>query len=481
MSDETRVTIGERIRQPSIGALIALGAILFGVLAGLLRLDDNSLFTHLATGRLIFDNGGIPHHDPYSWSAHGAPWVVQSWLPSILYAGVEKAGGALALRAFFGLQVIALSLIACRLARRAPGVLPRVAIVGLVLLVGKAGWSERPLLIGLLCLGAALLAVDGQLRPAWLVPIGWVWTNSHGSFPLGVGMLLVMAIGSRLDGERRPAELTPLAYLTAGVLLGAVSPLGPKLLLFPVELLGNMSVLRHVIEWHAPGFEDLWQRVFLVQLVLAWLGLVRRPSWRAGLVTVVASALALTALRNVVVASLVLTPLLAAAWGELGELRVAARSRLNLIAAALLVAVIVLVTSARLSGADYEVARYPFQAVSWLRAQGIDSSDARMVHEDFTGNFLELIEGERASVFYDDRYDMYPKTVSDDYYSMVSSTPGSLELLDHYKADVVLWRRTETFTRQLEHGPLWRVVYVDDSYVIACRRSAPGEACRAGL
>ena len=55
-----------------------------GSCIGLRPLDDNSFFTHLATGRLIF-HSGIPHADPYLFTAHEPPWVVQSWLASVVY------------------------------------------------------------------------------------------------------------------------------------------------------------------------------------------------------------------------------------------------------------------------------------------------------------------------------------------------------------------------------------------------------------
>ena len=37
--------------------------------------------------------------------------------------------------------------------------------------------------------------MEGRLDPRWLLPIGWVWVNSHGSFPLGVVLLVVAAVG----------------------------------------------------------------------------------------------------------------------------------------------------------------------------------------------------------------------------------------------------------------------------------------------
>src|SRR5947199_6884434 len=80
-----------------MAGLFALVFALGGWRAGLSRLSDNSFMVHLRTGRLILDHG-IPHHDPYSFTAAGTKWVAQSWLAELLYGAVNRAGGAFGLR-----------------------------------------------------------------------------------------------------------------------------------------------------------------------------------------------------------------------------------------------------------------------------------------------------------------------------------------------------------------------------------------------
>jgi hypothetical protein len=446
---------------------------------GFRSLDDNSLLTHLATGRLIVDDGSVPTADPYSWSAAGEPWVVQSWLASTLYGTAERLAGTTAVRLVIGLQIVGLALLVWRLSRPAVSLLPRLGVAALALAVGSVGWSERPLLIGLLCFGAALLAAERGLNPRWLVPIGWVWVNSHGSFPLGLLVLGALAVGSRLDGERRPHELSVLFWLAVGMLLGAVNPLGPVLLAFPVKLLANSDALRSVTEWRAPGFRDLWDRVFLVQMALGWLALVRRPSWRSGLAVVVASALALIALRNIMIASLVLVPVLARGFGDLGTLRTDVRPRLGLAAAGAVAALAVLVGVTLLGRADVRYDPYPVRALAWMRGHGdFELDDARLVSEDIVGNFLTAVDGPRARVFYDDRFDMYPDDVTDDYLELFDGSSEATSVLERRDADLVLWRRTRPLPQVLAGSPNWQTVYVDDSWALLCRRAAPGESCR---
>src|SRR3546814_11260337 len=90
------------------------------------------------------------------------------------------------------------------------------------------------------------------------------------------------------------------------MLLGGLNPVGPKLLFFPIDLLQRQEVLSEVIEWQAPRFTSVGQRVFLVLLVIAGAALVRRPRWRTFLQAAAFTLAALTATRNLPLASLVL-------------------------------------------------------------------------------------------------------------------------------------------------------------------------------
>ena len=79
----------QRITQPTLGGALGVLFVGAGAAIGLRSLADNSFLTHLATGRLILDSGSVPSHDPYTFTAAGEPWTVQSWLASLLYAVAE--------------------------------------------------------------------------------------------------------------------------------------------------------------------------------------------------------------------------------------------------------------------------------------------------------------------------------------------------------------------------------------------------------
>ena len=65
-------------------------------------LGDNSFLWHLRTGELILDHG-IPHRDPYSFTAAGTHWIAQSWLAELMYGALDRSIGAIGIRIAVGL------------------------------------------------------------------------------------------------------------------------------------------------------------------------------------------------------------------------------------------------------------------------------------------------------------------------------------------------------------------------------------------
>jgi hypothetical protein len=458
-------------RAPNLGALVGFVLALAGFMLGSRGLSDNSFLTHLATGRLILDTGSVPSVDPYTFTALGEPWVVQSWLVSVVFAAAEQVAGPVGIRAVVGVLTAALVALAWMLSRACEGVFGRVLVVAAVLGVGAQTWFERPLMVGLVLLAASLLIVERGWSPWWLVPAGWVWANSHGTFPLGIALLVLLAVGARLDRGSWGPEMRYPAFLVAGVLLGVAGPLGPQLLVFPLELLAGSEVLDAVVEWRAPEFESPSQRLFLVQVAAAVALLVRRPSWRAGLPMLVFVTAALLSLRNVAVASIVLVPGMAAAMPPLGKLKSSTVPRSSSLVGAALVAMAVLLGSVRLSQPDYDLdASYPTGALIWAEAVGAGPPRLRTAAPEAVGNLVNLLYGSRGVTFYDDRFDMFPHSVSSAFLELRRAGPGWRQSLDDHGIEAVIWRRQDPLAQVLFSDQEWRPAFVDDGWVVLRHR-----------
>jgi hypothetical protein len=458
-------------RAPSLNAVVGAVVGFVALLVGLGPLNDNSFFTHLATGRLMWDTHHIPHTDPYSFTAAGKPWVVQSWLASFLYGGADNWWGPAGLLVLIAITAAIVGLLVWTLTRPSGSLLARLLIVFPVLVVGvDAGWVERPLLFGLVSLGVVLLAAEGRVDPRWLVPTMWFWVNVHGSFPLGLVALGLFALGTQLDGRSPSVELRALQWAGIGTLLGGINALGPRLLVFPIELLRRQNVLSNVLEWQAPQFTRIGQRLFLVEVVAAIILVARRPSWRTALPLAVFTAAALLGARNVVVASIVIVPGLAACAAGLGSISGEDRRPIFRPALAAIVVVGLLSTVVAASGSVYNLNGYPVAAVTWAERNNVLDAGARIVSRDFVGNYLEVRYGTRVKVFLDDRYDMFPATVVDDFAELSDGHAGWDRVLDRYQPTAVIWPSNEALAQLLAASPLWKVLYTDQEFLIAAPR-----------
>lgn len=433
-------------------------------------MGDNSALTHLATGRLILEDWAIPRHDPYSFTATEAPWTVYSWLASTGMALVERAGGGDGIQLARAAITCALAGLVWVLTRPAGALGGRIITTAAVLVVGTGAWTERPLLLALLLLAFVVLLAERDRGPSWPVAVAmWVWVNVHGSFPLALVYLGARLVGRRLDrsplGQLRPL----LGAAVVGTLAGAVNPLGPRLLVFPFELLGRSELLARVLEWRSPNFSQPPNLVLLGALLLALLLCTRRAMFEDAFVAVVFGAAACLAVRNAPFAMIVLTPVLARGLRGMGTVSGGARSRLTGVGAIALSGFAILLVASSLQGPAYDLEKYPVAEVAWMESQGL--MDGRVATQDFVGNFLIARRGRNANVFFDDRFDMYPRAVILDYVALLDGTEGWQRRLDRYRIDAVLWERSEPLAGLLRLDPGWRVVRRDAEWVVAVRAS----------
>ena len=457
-----------------VGALF----VLWGANIGAARLSDNSFFTHVATGRLILDSG-IPTEDPYSFTAAGEPWVVQSWLASLVYGVVDEVAGGLGLRLVSLVLAAVLAALIWRLTAPAATLLPRAGIAALALATGTTFWSPRPLLAGLVLLAATLVVVGEGRDPRWLVPVFVVWVNVHGSWPLGLVAVACIAIGTHLDGGQARPALRALAWASGSALVAAVvNPIGPKMLVFPLGLLERSEVLQSIVEWQSPSFDELWARVFLLQVVVAVLALARRGSFRAAVPLVVFVAAALLGLRNIPVASIVLLPGMALGLAGMGSLEGRRREPVGAVLVGFVVVAGLVVVGGSLTEEHYDLRAYPTDSLAWAQEVGLAASpDANLLTEEWVGNLLELEVGTDARVFLDDRVDMYPVPVIEDFLAVHGGGPRALGVLERWEVDAVLWPASSSLTALLEATGDWVVVHRevhDDgaSWVVLCREGA---------
>jgi hypothetical protein len=469
---------GRASRYPGLATLFTVAFAVGGWRAGLGRLTDNSFFWHLRTGHWILGHG-FPHGDLYSFTAAGHPWVVQSWLAEVLYAGADTVWPGQGVRLVVAVTAAAIATGTFRLALALTADRVRAAALGAVALAASFTlWSERPLLLGVLAFVALLWIVEvpgsrlGR-HPLVAVPVVlWGWGQVHGTFALGVGYLVLHLLGSAWDG-RRPVpgsrERALLLATVVGTAAIAVNPYGFSLLWFPVHLLGRGEVLKGVIEWRSPDFRQPHGIAFALFLAAFVWAVARgrvRPSRRDLLVAVPFLLLALWARRNIAVSPLVMLPIAARAV-RVPEATPDTHARFHRIVVGALAVLALLWAVTSLSEPAYDLRGYPVAALQHMEADGL--LGRRLVTDDVWAGLVIKDLWPRQAVFVDDRFDMYPVPLMRDFIALDGGRSDSLAILDRHDVDVVLWPVTSPLVAQLAASSAWRLDYQDDDAAVYVR------------
>ncbi len=456
---------------------LAFALVGFVVAAGVMT--DNSLLTHLATGRLILDDGSVPSVDPYSRFGSGQAWTVQSWLVSVIYAALDRVGGPGAIRVFHGATGALIGLGLWALSAPARRVAMRVGLTAGPLVVGVGLWSPRPLLVGLVALIGLLLVIQED-RPGWLlVPLLWVWGNSHGSFPLAVGLVTLVLLGQWVEDRTLPLDrLRLLGWAMVGTTVAAVGPIGLDLLLFPLRVLGRRDAMIGVVEWEAPSYGSIGELAWLAVGLLPLLAARRGAGWSRLIPAIAMSLTAAVALRNIAPASIVVAAMVAPALAVSGRVdpstpRSAARFARIIGITAGTALVVAVATVAASPGLDLQ--RYPVTEVDLLDGAGLLTDDAIVVaHREAVGNYLTFRLGERSSVFVDDRFDFHDVELLADHRDLLAGR-NVRAILDDRAVDVVLWEVDQPLADWLTEAADW-TVRTGDEWLIACRVGSTAEA-----
>jgi len=446
---------------------LALFAIAATVKFGIRPVSDPDAWWHLKTGAYLLSHWRFNGPDP--WVPFSSrPFVLTQWLPEV----VAQKGYEL-----FGLPAVAwlrcaamLALISTLVwaARQTADAVPAI-IAALAGLIGAGGsLSERPQLVSFVLLAITVGAwwkTAGDLRPRWwLAPMTFLWACCHGLW--GVGVLIGLAVVAGLALDRRLDRRTAVRLLAVpalSVVAAGLTPVGPRLLLTPLEVSSNAA--QFVQEWQPTDARNLFAAITLAMIALAllpWIrGISARPWWQIALAGT-AVVFTLATMRTVPVGSIIAAPLLASSLQEQRGQPPAARTRrgtsawVGLVAAAAIVAV-------PIAGA---LAQRPSGWPEGLRPKLAAIPAKTVVLNDFTaGGWLLWAEPHLTPVI-DLRSEIYSTDYIRDYLRTEQVRPGWQKLLDRTKPKYALLRADAPLTVALREQMKWTTVGQDASYVL---------------
>jgi hypothetical protein len=455
---------------------------------------------HMATGRLIIQEGAIPAVDTFSYTQAGTPFYNQGWLAQVLLYGLYNLGGVhLILVVQSAVITLAYGLLLWLCIRRSGAVRLSVAVLLLTLPLVFDNWNVRPqsyafpLFMGFLFILTSWRTGHSQGRHGllWLLPLLMaLWVNIHGSFVLG-GVLVAMTFGgeavrrlfSRPPPDAEASAAPPLrvlffwSALTAAALL--LNPRHIEVVAYVRDLLSTSTVTDLVTEWAPPTTRELTGRIFFLTAMVSVLILsyARRPPDPIDMLLVGAFFwLALSAERHIVWFGMLLAPLLATQAASLVAPREGAPRRSAAGLPAMNAALIGLLGLLLLLGLPWvkphlglppEIGRLiaaetPVAAVEHLRDTPEPARPERLFHTMGAGSYLIWAAPEQP-VFIDTRIELYPLEQWRDYIAL-NAGRNVEELLADYHIDGLLLNNEQqaALLEYVEAAPAWEVRYRDE-------------------
>lgn len=440
-------------RGPSVAHLLLLVPLVGLALGARLPIRDNSFLWHVRAGARQLDAGRVLTADPFSYSATGAPWRTQSWLPEVLYGLLERWTGGLgwvgAMLVVAGGLTLLLAGLAIHRETRAP--LPTALVLFGLAWLSYPVVVPRPVVWSFPLLAALVLILQRWERLAWAAPLVlWVWSSVHGSFVLGLGLVVLEAL-------RRGGRLWARVGLV-GACVAAVSagPHGTAVWGILAAFAEKREALDLLQEWAVPNPSDPSTWPYVGGIALLFLAAVSgRLSRRDLLVVVPFTFFGLTAQRALLPAALVLAPFAARGLSDLGS----AGSVRGIRAAVhwALAGILVLGaawSSTRPVGLDQE--SFPIEAARHL-------SGERTFHDVATGGYLIYATWPERQVLVDDRAELYGPELLRRVVASQGGGPAWRALFEEYGIEEALLREEHGLTEILEREG-WSVTYRDATF-----------------
>jgi len=415
---------------------------------------DPDSYWHLAFGKYIFENGRLPHEEPFAFSAEGRPVADLSWLPHLAFFLVFWLGGypaleiSVSLLAVFAMGILILLFIKERMEIAALGL-----YFGLFFRMYYARFRLRPEAVSLVIFAALLLLLylyrDDKLWFMAAFPLLFLlWAQVHSSWIYGLAAAPFFLLEKNGVKPSRRLFRDALWLLLMPVAAIFINPHGWKAFTFPFSSFLTMKdqPVLTISEW-APLSINRYTAFFLIFSALAValnaaLAVLKRKSpW---LPLFAASQLAFLLLWNryCSFAFIALAPsaclLLSPLFEKLKKFRTV------LLAAVLLTLAVPFMNLLSYAGEKSSLpVRYPVAETDFMLSRGISGN---LFHTYAMGGYLEFRGYPKLKTFFDGRtfeflpeYLEYEKTrkspLTADLERFVKSRPFEVAVIPYSNAE----------------------------------------------
>jgi hypothetical protein len=118
---------------------------------------------------------------------------------------------------------------------------------------------------------------------------------------------------------------------------------------------------------------------------------------------------------------------------------------------------------------NFQLVSYPTTSMTYLQTH--DLIGRRLFTTDAWAGYTILRFWPQQRVFLDDRYDMYPKALVDDYTDVADGHPNWERVLDEHRVQVIVWQPKRALSQLLAQSSHWQRVHADRTAVVYVRRT----------
>lgn len=461
--------------------------------------DEPDLWGHVRFGLDALQNGYIARTDPYSYITAGGPWINHEVLAELAMGLAYSLLGPLGLNLLrMAVGITTLAMIWTALRRRGVTVVVTAGLTAVVIFAAAIHLIQmRPHLFTLLFFTLMIIILGKAERHGsrllWLlVPVFWVWINTHGGVLAGLGIIGIWGIIRlfQIGTQRNTPSRVRLREgihlvmpLLASLAITLITPYGPGLLAF---LLRTATGTRpEIVEWQPLPVISGTGLAYLTCLAITLPGLLfsRRP--RSAPLMFIYAIMALAPFLAVRHLPLFASSAALIAGEHVNDLWMRWRSshsappgetsrlfRYFVIgsSAGLAIASIILATG-KITSIPIQASSYPVRAVQLIRENVPKGNLA--VHFNWgeyaiwhLGPAVQVsMDGRRETVYNDELYKMNLRFIVGE---------GDWDtLLDKYPTDMALVRRQDAAYNLLRCKPGWVLVHQDDISALFVRADFP--------
>ncbi len=254
------------------------------------------IFWHLASGRVTHELGQLTRVDPFCFTTGDLTWTNINWLAQLIFYRIFLVNGfASAINAATILFAIVIVCYLIQNSRRGSWALITLALLPFLVYALWVTTSVRPRMFSFAFLAITTLLLSSPdeddrfsyLHVLILIPLFWIWNNSHGGVIYGYGLIGLDAAGTALARAWKHRSILPRAWmcrriwlLSVVVVLGAcgflfLHPLGLDAVKYILGYRDRMipEVYRNTIELLPLGFHTSYGQALAVYMVLSGIAL----------------------------------------------------------------------------------------------------------------------------------------------------------------------------------------------------------------